>query len=605
MDLADSPVIPARSYRATSYQECEDDLSAPDPMEGLANLVDRTTNAALAQCTGGIAPEALASAFADWAVHFARSPGRTLLLAAKAARKAQRLGDYALRTATQGGRAERCIEPLPQDHRFDDSRWDDWPFGLYQQAFLLTQQWLDVAAKDCPGVTPHHEAVVRFTLRQLLDFASPANFPLSNPIIQDKIVETGGLCLSNGAHLFAEDWQRLARRQPPAVVDSFEVGKNLAVTAGKIVFRNELIELIQYAPMTPTVQPEPILIVPAWIMKYYILDLSPANSLVRYLVAQGFTVFMISWRNPGPEQRDLDMESYRRDGVMRALDAVTSITGADSVHACGYCLGGTLLSIAAAAAARDGDRRFHTLTLLAAQTEFSEPGEIGLFIDEAQVRFLENMMWQQGYLDSRQMGGAFEMLRSADLFWSRAVQEYWLGERRPTNDLMAWNADGTRMPYAMHSQYLRALFLEDALAENKYMVAGRAISLRDIDKPLYVVGTETDHVAPWQSVWKIHFLTNTDVRFVLTNGGHNAGIVSPPGHPKRHYRSLDWPRGSPNMDSSTWLETIAARDGSWWEDWAQWLSGHSGEPVKAAPPGNAKAGYPPLGDAPGRYVLQH
>lgn len=600
MDLSDRP-----KTSAGPVSPCDDVLAAPDPMEGVAELVDRTVNATLAQWTGGVAPESLGAAFADWAVHFARSPGRAMLLGAKALRKAQRLADYAVHAAGSGGQTERCIKPLPQDHRFIDARWDSWPFGFYQQAFLLAQQWLDVAAKDCPGVTPHHEAVVRFALRQMLDFVSPANFALTNPVIQDKIRETGGMCLAQGLELFAEDWQRLIRRQSPADMDQFEVGKNLAITPGKVVFRNELMELIQYTPTTPTVRPEPILIVPAWIMKYYILDLSPENSLVRYLLAKGFAVFMISWRNPGAEQRHLDMESYRRDGVMAALDAVTSITTADDVHACGYCLGGTLLSIAAATAARDGDNRFKTISLLAAQTEFSEPGEIGLFIDEAQVRFLENMMWQQGYLDSRQMGGAFEMLRSADLIWSRAVQQYWLGERPPVSDLMAWNADGTRMPYAMHSQYLRRFFLEDALAEEKYRVEGKTISLQDIDVPLYVVGTETDHVAPWQSVWKIHFLTDADLRFVLTSGGHNTGIVSPPGQRRRHYRSLDRVRGTHHPDADAWLETAPAHEGSWWADWAHWLADHSGQQVKAPPMGSAKAGYPLLGEAPGRYVLQH
>ncbi|AKH43771.1 polyhydroxyalkanoate synthase [Altererythrobacter atlanticus] len=323
------------------------------------------------------------------------------------------------------------------------------------------------------------------------------------------------------------------------------------------------------------------------------------------MVDQGYTVFAISWRNPGPEQRNLDMESYRRDGVMRAVEAVTDITGAESVHACGYCLGGTLLAIAAAAAARDGDKRFHSLTFLAAQTDFSEPGEIGLFIDEAQVRFLENQMWQQGYLDSSQMGGAFQMLRSADLVWSRGVQDYLLGERAPVNDLMAWNADGTRMPYAMHSQYLRQLFLENALARDRFRVGGSTISLEEISAPSYVLGTEKDHVAPWHSVWKIHTLTDCDLRFVLTSGGHNGGIVSPPGHPHRHYRGLTRNGGKRHADPDAWLASAEVTEGSWWTDWARWLDQHSGEPVAARKPGNARKGYPALEDAPGRYVLKH
>lgn len=524
-----------------------------------------------------------------------------MLLAGKAARKAMRLADYMGHAL--GGDSARCIEPLPQDRRFDDPHWDEWPYGLYQQAFLLTQQWLDVAAGDPGGVTHHHEEVVRFTLRQMLDLAAPTNFIATNPVVQQRIAETGGMCLIDGTRNLAEDWQRLLRRQPPAGTEQFRVGENLAVSPGKVVYRNELIELIQYAPATEKVRLEPILVVPAWIMKYYVLDLSPELSLVRYLVGQGFTVFMISWRNPGSEHRHLTLEDYRRLGVIAALDAVTAITGASHVHGCGYCLGGTLLAIAAAAAERDGESRFASLTLLAAQNEFSEPGEIGLFIDPAQVHFLEDMMWQRGYLDSSQMGGAFQMLRSSDLVWSRAVQDYLLGERGPVSELMAWNADGTRLPYTMHSEYLRRLFLNDDLAEGRYNVDGRPVSLADLRMPLFVVGTETDHVAPWRSVFKIHLLTGAAIRFVLTSGGHNAGIVSPPGK-KRHYRLSDQPAGSNHFDSESWLRTTLCQDGSWWPEWVEWLNEKSTECTPPPPMGDGGKGYAPVADAPGTYVLQ-
>jgi polyhydroxyalkanoate synthase len=338
-------------------------------------------------------------------------------------------------------------------------------------------------------------------------------------------------------------------------------------------------------------------------MKYYILDLSQKLSLVRHLVEQGFTVFMISWRNPGPELRYLTLEDYRRSGVLSALDAVMTISGSKHVHGCGYCLGGTLLAIAAAAAERDGDNRFVSLTLLAAQTEFSEPGEIGLFIDPAQVHFLQDMMWQRGYLDSSQMGGAFQMLRSSDLVWSRAVQHYLLGERAPVSELMAWNADGTRMPYAMHSDYLHRLFLNDDLAEARYKTDGKAVSLEYLRMPLFVVGTETDHVAPWRSVFKIHLLTGAPIRFVLTSGGHNAGIVSPPGK-KRHYRVGDRPAGRQHFEPESWIRAAAYHDGSWWAAWVEWLRERSDEPVPPPPVGNEERGYAPLDDAPGTYVLQ-
>ncbi len=371
------------------------------------------------------------------------------------------------------------------------------------------------------------------------------------------------------------------------------------------MFRNELIELLQYAPTTKKVHPEPILIVPAWIMKYYILDLSPSNSLVRYLVDSGFTVFMISWRNPSAEQRDLDMEDYRQLGIYAALKAINAICPDRSVHACGYCLGGTMLSIAAATMARDGDKRLKSVSLFAAETDFTEAGELSLFISDSQVAYLEDMMWEQGYLDTRQMAGAFQLLRSNDLIWSQGIKQYLMGERLPMTDLMAWNADATRMPYRMHSQYLKRLFVDNELAEGHYRVEGRPIALSDIRQPMFVVGTISDHVAPWHSVYKIHILTDTALTFVLTSGGHNAGIVSEPRHLGRHFQIATRPQDGPFVDPDSWRASAAEHQGSWWTAWVDWLRIHS-SPSDAPPPemGNRVAGYPPLANAPGQYVLE-
>ncbi|MDX3911289.1 MAG: poly-beta-hydroxybutyrate polymerase N-terminal domain-containing protein [Sphingobium sp.] len=575
-----------------------------DPLDGIAETLDRAAVAAIAQLTRGLSPATILQAFSDWGMHLACSPGKQLQLAAKTTRKFVRLGDYAVRSIGDHD-ADPAIEPLPQDRRFIDPAWKEAPFNLIAQAFLLNQQWWHAATTGVVGVTRHHEDMVAFGMRQILDTMAPTNFVATNPVLQKRIFETGGQCLVEGAKLLLEDMQRTVRGEPTVGAEAFEVGKDVATTPGKVVYRNELIELIQFAPTTDTVRPEPILIVPAWIMKYYILDLSPENSLVRWLTAQGYAVFIISWHNPVSADRDLDMEAYRRLGPMAALDAVTAITGSPAVHGVGYCIGGTLLSIAAAAMARDGDERWATVTLFAAQTEFSEPGELGLFIDEAQLNVLENMMWSKGYLDGTQMGGAFQILRSNDLVWSRILNTYLMGEREPMSDLMAWNADGTRMPYAMHSQYLRRLFLDDDLAEGRYKVDGRTISLSALRKPMFVVGTERDHVAPWRSVHKIHMLSSAEITFALTSGGHNAGIVSEPGHKGRRYHILTRETDGAALDPDEWMAHAPVRDGSWWVAWEEWLAAHSGEAVAPPPLGAPDKGYPVIESAPGRYVLEH
>ena len=313
---------------------------------------------------------------------------------------------------------------------------------------------------------------------------------------------------------------------------------------------------------------------------------------------------MVSWKNPGPDDRDLGMDDYRALGVMAALDAIRDIVPNQQVHGVGYCLGGTLLSIAAAAMARDGDARLKTVTLLAAQTDFTEAGELMLFINESQLAFLEDMMWEQGFLDSRQMAGAFQMLRSNDLIWSRIVHEYLMGERRPMTDLMAWNADATRMPYRMHSEYLRRLFLGNDLAEGRYAAGDRPVALTDVRVPIFAVGTLLDHVAPWRSTYKIHLLTDCEVTYLLASGGHNAGIVSEPGRDNRFFQVLTTKPDDRYLDPEAFLATAPRKEGSWWPEWVDWLAARSDAPV--APPmlGLPDEGYAPLCDAPGTYVLQ-
>ncbi|RDD61864.1 PHA/PHB synthase family protein [Ferruginivarius sediminum] len=598
---------PPPSARAPAPQpDHRDEEAGPRsiiPMPLGTETIDRLAHANMGRITANLSPASIGQAFADWAMHLASSPGKQVELGVKALRKATRLGMYTVEYAANP-RTAPCIEPLPNDHRFDEACWCQWPFNLFYQGFLLNQQWWWNATTDVRGVSDAHEHRVQFATRQMLDTLAPANFPWTNPQVIETTLREGGNNFVRGWQHFLEDVERQTTGQPPVGAENFQPGRDVAVTKGKVVYRNKLVELIQYEPTTETVHPEPVLIIPAWIMKYYILDLSPENSLIRWLRDQGHTVFCVSWRNPGAEDRDLSMEDYRRNGIEYVRGVVQEIVPERNIHAVGYCIGGTLLAIEAARMARDEDDAFASLTFLATQVDFEEPGELQLFIDESEVTYLEDIMWSQGYLDTKQMAGAFQMLRSNDLIWSRVIGEYMLGERSKMFDLMAWNADATRMPYRMHSEYLRHLFLNNDLAHGRYEVQSRPVALTDIRVPIFSVGTEKDHIAPWRSVYKIHLLSDTDVTFALTSGGHNAGIVSEPGHPRRHYRVQTTRATDPYRDPDTWLAVASNHEGSWWPEWQRWLSKHSGRKVQPPGMGNAKAGYPPLADAPGAYIHQ-
>ncbi len=570
--------------------------------------IDRITHAQLGRFTGGLSPASLQLAYYDWLIHLSQSPGKLAEIYENMIRKG---GDFTVWSLLANGASSEItgagsqtsayIKPLGEDRRFRDPAWNRYPFNVFSQAFLMHEQWWHYATTGIPGVSRHHERVVSFVARHCLDMFSPTNFLFTNPVVLDKTLSTGGQNLvTGGKHLVADLLRKNAR--PANAEEQFEVGTNLAATPGKVVYRNRLIELLQYSPTTEKVRPEPILIVPAWIMKYYILDLSSHNSLIGYLVAQGYTVFAISWHNPTPEDRDLRLSDYQDLGIMDALKVINTIVPEQPVHATGYCLGGTLLSIAAATMARDGDQRLKSVTLFASQTDFTEAGELMLFIDESQLSFMEDMMWDQGYLEAEQMAGAFTMLHSYDLFWSRLVDDYMLGEKAPLTDMMFWNRDTTRMPYKMHTQYLHWLFLNNDLASDRYVVNDRPISLRDIRVPIFSVATETDHIAPWHSVYKIIDHTNTEVTFALTSGGHNAGIVSEPGHPRRHFRIARQAADDKFIAADEWQQRHAPEEGSWWPAWVAWLDQHSGAAVPPPEMGAAGKGYPPLADAPGSYI---
>jgi len=558
--------------------------------------------AALAQVTGGLSPVPFGGAWLDWWSRLAQSPAKQAELAQSATEKALALWGFASQAAD--GQPRAPAGNTPEAQRFKAESWGRWPYNVLAQSYLQTQAWWDEAANAAPGLEKEKADLARFSIKQALEAVSPQNFLLTNPELIDQTAAENGQNLQRGFEHWLEDLKRAVDPGNVGDTGTFKVGEQVAVSPGKVVFRNRLIELIQYSPTTPDVHAEPILVVPAWIMKYYILDLSPANSLVRYLVEQGHTVFMISWKNPDAADRELAMDDYVSLGVGDALDVVAAVCPDRKVHTVGYCIGGTLLSISAARLAAKGDARIGSITLLAAQTDFSEPGELSLFINPDQLAMLEAKMSQAGVLDSKSMSGAFALLRSRDLVWSPAVSTYLQGQRAKANDLMSWNADGTRMAHRMHTDYLYQLYLNNDLACGRYLSHGAVVDLKSITVPMFVVGTETDHVAPWKSVYKVHDLTRSrDYSFLLTSGGHNAGIVSGPVHPRRHYRLRHF--AGERLAPDEFVAGTEKKAGSWWPVWQQWLVAHSSA-VRVPPPslGAPEEGFFPVADAPGTYVLQ-
>lgn len=585
-----APEPPPGLAAAAAVPPCASDADAE--AQAAARRLDQLWNAQIAAASSGLSPVSLALAWTDWAMQSWQHPGHASLLLVQAQRQALE-------------RLHRVLHPgtPPDDPRFADADWGQWPWNLLALRQMDAEAWWDTAAA-LPGMDPHHQRQVRFLARQMLETASPANHGFSRPDVLRQTAQRQGTNLALGL----QNAHGLLRRQlglqpvsdgPPRFVP----GVDVAVTPGKVVHRNHLAELIQYAPTTRQVQREPVFIVPSWIMKYYILDLSPHNSMVRWLVDQGHTVFILSWRNPDASDALLGMQDYLDLGVRDMLAAIGRLLPDTAVHAAGYCLGGTLLAIAAAAlGGRPADAArlppLRSLTLLAAETDFSEPGEMGVLIDEAQVSMLEDMMAERGYLTGAQMAGSFTFLHARDLFWAQRINALWLGEADQPNDLMAWNADATRMPAAMHSEYLRRCFLRNELAQHRFPVDGRPVSLQDIVQPVFMVGTERDHVAPWRSVYKLHRLCPAEITFALASGGHNAGIVSEPGHAHRHFSIGSRPAGATAAKADEWLAAAQRQDGSWWPAWSAWLQRQgSGELVPAR---SLPVDAP---DAPGENVL--
>jgi len=589
-------------------------VCARDRQRQAARAFDETVHAQMSRPYSGLSPIALALAHADWALHLMVSPGRQALLA-------QRALELSLQAWRNTFDDKSDTAPAEKDARFADPGWNQWPFNAFKESYKAVDAWWRDLAQQDGGVSRHHQHMVNFFTAQALDALAPSNWALTNPEVLRAAKASSGQSLIKGMQFFLEDLQEQFNTHADSGAQTlkplqYAVGKDVAVTPGKVVFRNHLIELIQYSPSTTEVQPEPVLIVPSCIMKYYILDLSPQNSMVKYLVNQGHTVFIISWRNPDASDRDLKMQDYLSTGVLAAMAAAKSRSGAKRLHTMGYCLGGTLLTIAAAALGRlarskkprtDKEQaliaadlpELASVILLAAQTDFTEPGELGVFIDEEQLTTLRQNMNKKGYLSGKQMGGSFVYLAARNMIWARNTRRYLLGEDDASFDLMSWNADTTRLPARMHSEYLDALFLNNALAAGQYRFAGSTVALMDISAPMMVVATTRDHVSPWKSVYKIHLQTDTHVTFVLAEGGHNAGIVSEPGHPRRSYQIASIENNNGWIDPDDWKAQAPVIQGSWWEAMHTWLTERSGKPI--APP--TMAAEHVLGDAPGQYVM--
>ena len=491
------------------------------------------------------------------------------------------------------------------DERFQDPIWTENAYlDTLKEIYLIYIHWLEDAIYQTPEVPDKTRRKAAFWVREVLNAVAPTNFFWTNPVAIERFRRTEGLSLIKGWENFLGD---VAKANISMVDESgFEVGQNLATTPGAVVFRNELVELIQYAPATSTVRAIPILIVAPWINKYYILDLNEKKSLVRYLVDQGFTVFVTSWKNPGSDMRDVSFDDYMLNGVLQAVEVAREICRVPQVHLTGYCIGGTIVAALLSWLNRKRGSESETpiahATLFTTLVDFSEAGDIESFIDEDSVSFLEQLMDREGYLDGKAMGASFRTLRANSLIWHYWVNNYLCGESPPRFDVLYWNTDTTRLPAAMHSFYLREFYLENKLAQKDALVlADCPIDLAQITQPLYLVGTEQDHITPWKSTFRTCNLVNGPVRYVLATSGHILGVINPPvDPPKRRYWVGDV---NAPIEPEAWQSQTEKIPGSWWEDWAQWLHPQCGE--KQPPPNLGSGRYPRLADAPGTYVLEN
>ncbi|MEZ5931745.1 MAG: class I poly(R)-hydroxyalkanoic acid synthase [Alphaproteobacteria bacterium] len=499
-----------------------------------------------------------------------------------------------------GQAVDPVIEPARDDRRFRDPAWnDDAVFSIIKQSYLLTSRWLTEVMKDVDGLDDKTRQKLDFYTRQFVDAMAPSNFVTTNPEVLRTTLETGGDNLLRGLNHLLGDLEngkgKLAIKMTDP--DAFEVGQNIATTPGKVVFQNELIQLIQYQPTTEKVARTPLLIIPPWINKFYILDLQPKNSFIKYAVDQGLTVFVVSWINPDEQHAEKTFEDYMLEGPLAALGAIEQATGEKTVNAIGYCLGGTLLAATLAYMAVKQDKRIKAATFFTALTDFEKPGDLGVFIDEEQLASMDQLMAEKGYLDGREMATTFNMLRANDLIWSFVVNNYLLGKEPFPFDLLYWNADSTRMPHAMHSFYLHEFYQNNKLVEpGGVTLGGVPIDLRKVRLPVYMLSTREDHIAPWESTYAATQIFRGDITFTLAGSGHIAGVINPAGSQKYGF----WQNDKLPADPKDWLESASHQEGSWWPNWAAWIAKKSGAKVTARIPGDGMLDA--IEDAPGSYV---
>ena len=501
-----------------------------------------------------------------------------------------------------GQETESLVKPARDDRRFKDEAWEDNEvFNYIKQSYLLTSRFIEQSVHDADGLDEKTKEKVEFYTRQFVSALSPTNFAMTNPEVIRQTIETRGENLINGLKNILIDLERGKGTLRISQTDysAFVIGENIATTPGKVVFRNDMMELIQYTPSTETVVKRPLLFVPAWINKFYIVDLRAKNSWVKWAVDQGHTVFLISWVNPTAELAQKSFEDYVVDGTMKAVDVIEEATGEKEVNGVGYCIGGALLAATLAYAAGKGDDRIKSGTFFTTMLDYSEPGELGVFIDEATISYLEGKMADRGYLEGAEMASTFNMLRENDLIWSFVINNYLLGNDPFPFDLLYWNSDSTRMPYAMHSFYLRNFYQENNLAKpGGITLAGVPIDLSKVKAPTYFLSTREDHIAPWTSTYKGTQILSGPIHFTLAASGHIAGVINPPAGNKYCYWFTD---KKPPADHEEWLASAKKKDGSWWPDWDAWVKKHSGkEQVPAREPGSGKVKA--IGDAPGTYV---